>query len=151
LEKSLPTTNPSISFRLCLTFFSIVTAVAAVVLSSAQMKLYCYLFGVFWGISLGWFYPTEDLMLSMICPVGQEAELSGFFVFSSNILVWLPPLIFTAMNESGISMQWGLMSLVIFFAFGIGLLSFMDKWENIRSERDNGKDSVDVEIVAASE
>jgi MFS-type transporter involved in bile tolerance (Atg22 family) len=90
-------------------------------------------------------------MLSMICPVGQEAELSGFFVFSSNILVWLPPLIFTAMNESGISMQWGLMSLVIFFAFGIGLLSFMDKWENIRSERNNGKDSVDVEIVAASE
>jgi MFS-type transporter involved in bile tolerance (Atg22 family) len=89
-------------------------------------------------------------MLSMICPVGQEAELSGFFVFSSNILVWLPPLIFTAMNESGISMRWGLVSLVIFFALGIASLSLMDKWENIRPERNNSKDSVDIDIVSAA-
>lgn len=71
----------------------------------------------------------------MMCPVGQEAELSGFFVFSTNILVWLPPLIFTVMNQSGVNMRWGLISLVIFFGIAIGLLSLMDKWEKVSSER----------------
>jgi len=127
--------NPNISFRLCLTFFSIVTAIAALVLTGPAMQVVCYMFGVFWGISLGWFYPTEEIMLTMMCPVGQEAELSGFFVFSTNILVWLPPLIFTVMNQSGINMRWGLMSLVIFFVIAIGLLSLMDKWEKVSSER----------------
>lgn len=157
--------NPSISFRLCLTFFSLVTAIAALVLTGPTMQVVCYIFGIFWGISLGWyvlfhiifsyflfpwshfffllykrklnhrFYPTEEIMLTMMCPVGQEAELSGFFVFSTNILVWLPPLIFTIMNQSGINMRWGLMSLVIFFVIAIGLLSLMDKWEKVSSER----------------
>jgi hypothetical protein len=93
------------------------------------------------------FYPTEEIMLTMMCPVGQEAELSGFFVFSTNILVWLPPLIFTVMNQSGVNMRWGLISLVIFFAIAIGFLSLMDKWEKVSSERKTDAITTDGNLI----
>lgn len=47
--------NPNVSFRLCLTFFSLVTAIAALILTGPAMQIVCYLFGILWGISLGWY------------------------------------------------------------------------------------------------
>lgn len=70
----------------------------------------------------------------MVVPRGQEAELTGFFVYCTQILVWLPPLLFTLMIEAGINQKWGLMSLIIYFVIAIGLLSFVAPWEDMLKE-----------------
>lgn len=74
-------------------------------------------------------------MFTMTCPSGQEAELTGFYLYSANILVWVPPLIFTFMNQNGVSMQWELFSLVFFFVIGIFFLFLMDPWDKICNQQ----------------
>jgi len=127
-------TDAKRSWIICLTFFGIVTGVAAVVLSGPSMKSISFIFCVLWGICLGWFYPTQNLLFSLLLPRGQEAELSGIFVYCSQIIVWMPPMIFTAMYENGISMQWGLASLVLFMYIAVGFLLCLAPWKDMLEE-----------------
>jgi UMF1 family MFS transporter len=54
-------------------------------------------------------------------------ELMGVFLFACQILAFLPPLVFTALNEAGFSMQWGMASLVVYFVIGYwGLVQMGD-------------------------
>ena len=46
----------------------------------------------------------------------------GIYIFSGSVLAWLPPLLFSFLNEIGASMSIGLASLNIFFAGGFLLL-----------------------------
>ena len=55
------------------------------------------------------------------------AELMGVFLFACQILSFLPPLVFTFLNELGMSMQIGMGSLVLFFIVGYwGLIQMGD-------------------------
>jgi MFS-type transporter involved in bile tolerance (Atg22 family) len=67
-------------------------------------------------------------------PKDQEAELAGFFVYCTQILSWLPPLIFTVIVEADISQKWGVISISLFFIGGIGLLSCTAPWDEIVAE-----------------
>jgi MFS-type transporter involved in bile tolerance (Atg22 family) len=60
-------------------------------------------------------YPSQRVLFCTLIPKKQEFEIMGLFVTYGLILSWLPPLIFTAMNERGIDMRWGL-SIIAFFS-----------------------------------
>jgi len=96
-----------------------------------------------------WFYSTENLFFSLVLPKGKEAELTGFFIYCTQILVWLPPLIFSVMLEANVNPQWGLMSLIIFFAIAIGILCLVSPWEAALAE--TAKTVDDVEIAENSD
>jgi hypothetical protein len=68
--------------------------------------LWRFAWAVFWGFALGWFYSGEQLFLSWSMPGGQEAKLTGLFVYCTIILTWLPPLIFSIIVENGIEEHW---------------------------------------------
>lgn len=61
----------------------------------------------------------------MLLPRGQEAELSGFYVYCTQILGWLPPLIFSVMVESNIDQKFGILAVQSFFGVAIVLLSMI--------------------------
>lgn len=124
-------TNPVMSWKINIVIFSIFTISGGFVLINPSRKILTYIWSILWGMGLGWFYPTENLIFSMILPRGQEAELTGYFVYCTQILVWLPPLVFTTINEVGIHMKYALMSLVIFFAIALALLMCMDPWDTV--------------------
>lgn len=124
-------TNPITSWKINLVVFSAITAAGSFILTGPEMQTVCYIFGCMWGGLLGWFYPLENVIFTMSVPEGQEAELSGFFTYCRAILTWLPPLVFTAMNESGIEMKYGLLSLVGFLLIGCFLLQLMAPWEDV--------------------
>jgi MFS-type transporter involved in bile tolerance (Atg22 family) len=46
----------------------------------------------------------------------------GIYIFSGSVLAWLPPLLFSLLNEFGASMNIGLASLNVFFVGGFALL-----------------------------
>ena len=52
----------------------------------------------------------------------------GFFLFSSQVLAWLPPLIFAAMNEAGVDQRIGIATLPIYLIIGIGCLCAMGSY-----------------------
>jgi hypothetical protein len=53
---------------------------------------------------------------------------------ASQILSWLPPLVFTILNENGIPMALGLASLDIYFLLGIFYLVRIGNYESAVSE-----------------
>lgn len=83
----------------------------------------------------------------MVLPKGQEAELTGFFVYCTQIITFLPPLVFTLLIESGVNMKWGLMSMIVFFIIAIGFLCLMPPWDEVVKESAKTIDVVNVEDV----
>ena len=90
-----------------------------------------YVWGCGIGLLLGWFYPTENLFFAMCLPKGKEAELAGFFVYCTQILGWLPPLIFSIMVEADVSQTYGVIAVAAFLLVAIVLLHFAASWDDI--------------------
>ncbi len=82
-----------------------------------------------WGAVAGWYYPIEKMIFSMIIPSGQESELTGFFLNCTRILSWLPPLVFTVINEAGIHLSWAGLHMNIYLLIGFLLFMFMPDWQ----------------------
>ncbi len=73
-------------------------------------------------------------MFSLILPQGRDAELTGFYIYCSQILSFLPPLVFTMLVDAGVSLNWSLMSIIIFFIIAVGFLCLMPQWEVVLKE-----------------
>jgi MFS family permease len=72
-----------------------------------------------WGFCMGWTYPSQRVLFVTLSPKGQEAEIMGCFFFIGQVLGWLPPLLFTVMNEHGVNMRWGFGVISFFCAFAV--------------------------------
>lgn len=78
---------------------------------------------------LGWFYPTELNLFSSLMPKGQEAELAGFYLYCTQVLGWLPPLVFTLFNENpDIDISWGGVQLNIWIFIALIFYMCMPSW-----------------------
>jgi len=124
-------TNPKHSWMLNMYIFSATVIIGALVLTGPERKVYLCPFAIVWGVMLGWFHPPIDIFFSLGIPVGQEAEFSGLYSYSNHILSWAPPLIFTVLNEAGVSMSYGLISLITFFVISLILLHLMVPWNEV--------------------
>jgi len=60
---------------------------------------------VLWGMIFGWAVPSMRTVYITLIPQGQEAEYMGIYILFSGGFVWLPPLLFTILNELGIAMN----------------------------------------------
>ena len=101
-------------------------------------KIITYIMAVFWGIALGWFYPTENGFFATLVPDSQATEMAGMYNFCTLIISWIPPFVFTAMNEGGVHMKFGLLHLVAYFSLAVIFLSFMPSWDEILQESHGG-------------
>ena len=126
-------TDPRISWMYCLLYFVIVTLGGTFALVEERSYL-GYVWGGLWGVGLGWFYPVGNLTFSLCLPRGYENEMTGMFVYTGQILAWLPPLVFTFIIELGANTRFGFLSLFLFQAIGIGLLYCMSPWEEVLEE-----------------
>jgi len=72
-----------------------------------------------WGVAVGWKWTTDRFLASTLIPDGQDAELMGVFLFAGQVLTWIPPLVFTAMNEAGVNQSIGIGSFSIYFFLGL--------------------------------
>jgi MFS-type transporter involved in bile tolerance (Atg22 family) len=126
-------TNPRISWMWSLAYFVVVTIGGTFALVEERAYL-GYVWGALWGIGLGWFYPVENLMFSLCLPKGSENEMTGLFIYTSQILAWLPPFAFSVIIESGQNTRWGFLSLIFFQGAGIGFLMCMGSWKEVLEE-----------------
>jgi MFS-type transporter involved in bile tolerance (Atg22 family) len=117
--------NPLTSAKICVVFFIVSTTAAAMILTSSQDKHLTPVFGVLWGLGLGWLHPMHSTIFITISPRGQESELMAIYLFCGQVFSWVPPLLFTILNEAGVRMSVGLGSLNIFFMAGLIFLYLM--------------------------
>lgn len=122
--------NPLNSMRGGMFFFAASVAVACAVLDGPDVKDWSYLFAAVWGFCVGWIYPSQKVLFVMMIPKGQETEMMGLFTFAGQIFGWVPPLIFTTMNENGIDMRWGFSLLSWFTAAGLFVTLFIGSYED---------------------
>jgi len=127
-------TNFNISWRLNMLYFAICTTVGSFILNDENDKILTYVMGIFWGIALGWFYPNENGYFAVLVPQEQATEMAGLYNFCALIISWCPPFIFTAMNESGIPLNYGLFHLVAYFLIAIAFLWMMPDWDTVMAE-----------------
>mmetsp|Transcript_28295 Transcript_28295/g.41804 ORF Transcript_28295/g.41804 Transcript_28295/m.41804 type:complete len:494 (-) Transcript_28295:219-1700(-) len=121
--------NPIQSNQLSQIISAVNTSLAALILTGPGQQALAYVVAAIWGIGVGWKITIERFIVCQIIPKDQDAEFMGFYLFASQILVWLPTLVFTAMNEAGVSQRIGLLSLTLFFVAGVGFLCMMGSYE----------------------
>lgn len=100
----------------CFFYFSIFHTV---VLRGPNDVVLCYIFGGCWGMCLGWLQPQNTSSYVPVIPRNQEAEMMGLYLLACQIFSWLPPTVFTVMNELHLSMYYGLGSLSIYFLISL--------------------------------
>ena len=127
--------NPLQSWKLSNLAFGLATLIGSFVLTGDGAKFLGYVFGGVLGLLQGWFYPSENLFFSMILPNGQEAELTGFYVYCTQILVWFPPMVFSLLVENGIQQRYGMLSMMSFQLIAIAILQFgCAPWDELLQE-----------------
>ena len=113
---------PIKSAILCNICFVLVTGCAAVTLRGPEHKALAYMFGLLWGVLIGWLSPVDTTMFISVMPKDSRAEFMGIYMLAVSILAWLPPLVFSTLNEVGLDMAWGLVSLDIYFILAVYFL-----------------------------
>ena len=122
--------NPIWSLQACLLLWIGTTSLAALTLKDPGQQNLAYVFAMFWGLCLGWIHPTEKTLYCTIIPRGQEAELMGTYICASQTLAWMPSLVFSVMNEAGISMRIGFSSLTLYFIASFFLMFLVGDYKD---------------------
>jgi len=115
--------NPLRSLQICLFIWCCFSATLSFLVYEPGHETRLFFLTLIWGISTGWKEPTEKTLWCQLVPQSSTTEMMGLFLFFSQILAWLPPLVFTALNEAGgVGIQIALSSFGVYFLIGIGCL-----------------------------
>ena len=93
---------------------------AGVFLRGPDQRIGSFIAAFGWGMGYGWNRTCNEFMSSTLIPKGQDSEMMGIFLFTRSFLAWIPPLMFTMLNESGVDQRYILIALSIFFLFALG-------------------------------
>ena len=118
------------------------TLVAGLILRRPGQQIETYLLAAGWGLGTGMKWTSDRLLSSTIIPDGQDAELMGMYLFAGQVITWVPPLIFTGMNEAGVSQNIGIMMLDAFFLVSGAAYVLMGKYEKAVEVASRNKPSV---------
>ncbi len=136
-RKMCKVVNPLNSFRMAEICFATTNAAIAIFVrgSTQRDKNLVYFFGSLAGMSFGWMFPSQKTLSVALIPKGQEFEIMGLISFFGQIVGWLPVFVFTALNEAGVNMRWGLSTLSFFlltsFLCTLGCGSYEDAIKSV--------------------
>jgi UMF1 family MFS transporter len=134
--------NPIRCMLVAMIIFILVTFAASLILKGPDQKIQAYVITGCWGVAAGWKWTTDRLLSSTLIPKGQHAELMGYFLFAGECLTWLPPLIYTWLNEAGVPQRYGLMSLnFFFFVAGVAYLMIGSYEDAVKEKEESPCDS----------
>mmetsp|Transcript_3295 Transcript_3295/g.5986 ORF Transcript_3295/g.5986 Transcript_3295/m.5986 type:complete len:404 (-) Transcript_3295:420-1631(-) len=125
--------NAVLSSMVALTILIVTTILVAVFLDGPGKQTITYILAVGWGLGTGQKWASDRMVLLLVLPPGQNAELMGIYTFFRQVLSWLPPLVFTILNEEGVQQRYGMATLIVYF-----VLSFLACIQILRSKPDMG-------------
>jgi len=145
-------TNPNISLQMAQLGCASAIIIGCWLVQDVEIKERTYPWGFSIGFFLGWYYPLENVFFSLAVPKNQEAEFAGIFNYCSEIMGWVPPLIFTIMVEANITVAWALTATASFFFLAVFFLRLTEPWEKILEDSQkvmpNTCSAIESEIVS---
>jgi len=136
----------SIRFFLVWVFLTSIVFYATVTGSDSIAEFYIYI--LLFGMGSGGYYASETALVSMLVPLDKEAELMGTYVFCTRIFIWIPPTIYTILNERGVPVKTivivieSLALLALVMTLGIGnYQNALDAAEKHKNKREVVADS----------
>lgn len=117
-KRLIAASNPKAVVIGALTFLALVAFALPLVVAGPKQKGALYAFGACIGFGNGVAYPAQRVLFTLLIPGGCEAEMWGIYSFAGAVLVWVPPLVFTLINELA-GMRFALWSLCVLYAAGI--------------------------------
>ena len=112
----------------------------SVFLTGPERSQWVYLFAAIWGVSFGWTYPSQRVLFCTLIPKRQETEMMGLFVFFGQIFGWLPPIVFTLMNEQNVDMRWGLSVMPFFTSLALCCTVRMGNYDSAVAQVDQNSE-----------
>lgn len=91
-----------------------------------QTKLQFFIMGGVIAIVLGGSQALSRSLFSLMIPQGQEAEYFSLYEISERGTSWLGPLLFGLVLQNTGSYRSAILSIAVFFALGLGLLTFVN-------------------------
>ena len=81
-----------------------------------------------WGMGFGMVFTAPKTLFVMMIPGAREAEFIGIYNFCGKVLAWLPPLVFTIINEAtdGKKLDIAFASLFLFYLVGFLFVCSVD-------------------------
>ena len=122
--------NPLNSYRAGLSMLGLCIAVSCAVFTGPERRGAVYWLSSVTGFAMGWTYPSQRVLLVSLIPKGQETEMMGLFTFMGQIIGWLPPLLYTILNENGVNQRWGLAIIPVFCISAVILTLPMGSYED---------------------
>lgn len=127
--------NPIRSCALATLLLTINTIIVSLILTGVGQVVRAYILFAIYGIGIGWKWTTDRLLASLLIPSGQDAELMGVYLFAGQVLSWLPPLIYTILNELGVSQSSNIGVLSFYFTCGLVALLLIGNYDSAIEQR----------------
>ena len=85
-----------------------------------------YAFAPICGAYFGLFFAMQSLIFSNFIPVGEEAVCYGLQAFSSSVVRWIPPLVYSAIVQATNDHRLALIHICIFYLAAAISMVFVD-------------------------
>jgi MFS-type transporter involved in bile tolerance (Atg22 family) len=147
--------DPIKAAKINMVFIIICVAGFAIILTGPDQQVRTYIYLAFIGFNSGWKFSLDRLISSSIIPVSQNAEMMGFYLFSDQCMLWIPLMVYTIMNEAGISSRVNVAVLDVYLCLSLICLCMSGSYAEARAEvkrvtvySDN--DGIDTAIATAA-
>ena len=81
--------NPLVTMRICILLWALLGGVFALFVNRPGQEVRLYLISIFWGFLMGLKDPVDKTILCELIPNGVEAEMSGLYICSSQLFMWV--------------------------------------------------------------
>ena len=108
-------------------------------INQPEQVLAVYAFAPFAGCYFGLFFAMQSLIFSNFIPVGEEAGCYGLQAFSSSIIRWISPLIYSAIVQATNDHRIALLHICIFYICGCISMVFVDFKKGIADVAKKGR------------
>lgn len=127
----------------------------AIILTGPDQQVRTYIYLVFVGFNGGWKFGVDRLISSSIIPESQSAEMMGFYLFSDQCILWVPLMVYTIMNETGVSNRVSVAVLDVYLCVSLVCLFMTGSYAEARAEVKrttvySGKGGIDTAIATAA-
>ena len=99
----------------------------------ATTKFWFWVAGIIIGIFVGPNQSASRSLMGRFIPPGAENEFFGFYAFSGKLTAFLGPFLLGVLTQMSGSQRAGVAVVIIMFIVGLGLLTFVDEKEGIKS------------------
>ena len=106
------------------------TFLASAILTGPGQQIRAYAVSALYGVGTGWKWSSDKLMSATLIPGRHAAEMMGLYLFAGQCLTWLPPLIFTGLNEAGLSQRVNIAILNVYIFLSIIAYLRMGKYQD---------------------